>query len=155
MALLLVIRLKGESGRKPEERKTLELLRLHKKFHAVLVKDTPAYRGMLKVLNNVATWGEISKETLAKLIEKRGRLVGNKRVTIEYLKEIGYDNFEELAKDLIEEKKDITEIPGLKPVFRLRPPKGGFKGTIKKHYREGGETGYRGEAINELVLKMI
>ena len=56
---------------------------------------------------------------------------------------------------MITGKKKIDEIPGLKPVFRLRPPKGGFKGTIKKHFREGGETGYRGEAINDLVLKMI
>ncbi len=155
MTLLLVIRLKGESGRRPEERKTLELLRLHRKFHAVLVRDTPPYRGMLKVLDHVATWGEINEQTLAKLIEKRGYLTGNKRITLEYLKKLGYNSFEELARDLIEGRKKITDIPGLKPVFRLRPPKGGFEGTIKKHYREGGETGYRGEAINELVLRMI
>ena len=110
---------------------------------------------MLQVLNNVVTWGEIDEATLAKLIEKRGYVTGGKRITLDYLKNIGYESFEDLARDLITGKKKIDEIPGLKPVFRLRPPKGGFKGTIKKHFREGGETGYRGEAINDLVLKMI
>ncbi|MCD6458193.1 MAG: 50S ribosomal protein L30 [Thermoprotei archaeon] len=155
MSLLIVIRLKGQSGRKPDEEKTLELLRLHKKFHAVLIKDSHSYKGMLQVLNNVVTWGEIDEATLAKLIEKRGYVTGGKRITLDYLKNIGYESFEDLARDLITGKKKIDEIPGLKPVFRLRPPKGGFKGTIKKHFREGGETGYRGEAINDLVLKMI
>ena len=43
----------------------------------------------------------------------------------------------------------------LSPVFRLHPPRGGFKGSTKKPYSDGGELGYRGPAINELIRRMI
>ncbi len=154
-AMLAVIRIKGQAGRKPEERKTLELLRLHKKFHAVIVPDTPSYRGMLKVVEYVVTYGEIDEETLALLIERRGRLTGNRRVTLDYVKSLGFEDFRALARAVLEGKVDIRKLPNFKPVFRLHPPKGGFDGTIKKHYREGGELGYRGPAINELLRRMI
>ncbi len=152
--LYIVVRIKGIPGRKPEERKTLELLRLHKKFHAVLVRATPSIKGMLKVVEYVVTYGEIDEETLALLLERRGRLTGNKRVTKEYLEKIGFKDFRELARAILEGKVDIRKLPDFKPVFRLHPPSGGFKGSIKKHYREGGELGYRGPAINELIKRM-
>ena len=156
MGLLLVIRLRGAPDRRPDEEKALSLLRLHKTFHAVLVRDSPAIRGMLdKTLGSVVTYGEIDKETLAELLRKRGRLVGNKPVTEEYLKKLGFSSFEELAEALISGKVSINDLPGLKPVFRLRPPSGGFKGSIKKNIGAGGECGYRGPAINELVRRML
>jgi len=154
-ALYVVIRIKGESGLKPDEEKTLELLRLTRKFAATVVKNTPSIRGMLKKLEYVVTYGEINEDTLAKLIEKRGRLIGNKRVTREYLQNLGFKDYKELAKALLEGKIDLKSLPELKPEFRLHPPWGGFKGTIKKHYRVGGELGYRGKDINKLLLKMI
>ncbi|MEM2203989.1 MAG: 50S ribosomal protein L30, partial [Sulfolobales archaeon] len=43
----------------------------------------------------------------------------------------------------------------VKPVFRLHPPSGGFKGSIKKPYGNGGELGYRGQDINDLIRRMI
>ncbi len=156
MALLAVIRLRGEADRKPDERKALELLRLHRVNHAVLVRDTPSIRGMLKnTLEHVVTYGEVDEETLAMLIERRGRLVGGGRITEEYLRDLGYGSFRELAKALIEGKAEWSKLPGVKPVFRLTPPSKGFKGTIKKHYTEGGELGYRGSDINRLLRSMI
>jgi len=152
--LYVVIRIRGESGRRPEERKTLELLRLHKKFHAVLVRATPSIRGMLKVVEHVVTYGEIDEDTLALLLERRGRLTGNKRVTREYLEKLGFKDFKELARAILKSEVDIRKLPDFKPVFRLHPPSGGFDGTIKKHFRDGGELGYRGTAINELVRRM-
>jgi large subunit ribosomal protein L30 len=47
----------------------------------------------------------------------------------------------------------IKDIPNLKPVFRLHPPRKGHKG-IKQSFKTGGELGYHGEAINELIKKM-
>lgn len=156
MPLLLVVRLRGKPDRKPEEEKALELLRLHKVFHATLVEDTPSMRGMLeKTLSSVVTYGEVRKDVLAELLKRRGRLVGNKKLTLEYLKSLGYNSYESLAEALISGKISLNDIPGLKPVFRLRPPSGGFKGTIRKNVKAKGETGYRGEAINDLVLRML
>ena len=48
--------------------------------------------------------------------------------------------------------KDINE---LKPVFRLAPPKGGHRGTIKKAFHAGGTLGNVSEYINVLASKMM
>jgi len=120
------------------------------------VQDTPSIRGMLdKTLSSVVTYGEIRRDVLVELLKRRARVTGNKKLTLEYLRKIGYGSFEELADALLKGEVKLEDIPGLKPVFRLRPPSGGFKGTIKKNIRAGGETGYRGEAINDLILKML
>jgi len=39
-------------------------------------------------------------------------------------------------------------------VFRLQPPRGGFRGGIKQHFPNGA-LGYRGAKINDLVKAMI
>lgn len=155
MSLLAVILIRSPTDRRPEEQKTLELLKLNRKFNCVIVPDTPSIRGMLKVLENVVTYGEIDKSVLAALIEKRGRLDGGKKMQANYLKKLGYGNFEELAEALLSGVTSLDKLPSFKPVFRLHPPKGGFKRTIKKHYSDGGELGYRGHKINELLLTMI
>lgn len=38
--------------------------------------------------------------------------------------------------------------------YRLHPPRGGFKKTIKRP-RPDGELGYRGEKINDLIARMM
>jgi large subunit ribosomal protein L30 len=48
----------------------------------------------------------------------------------------------------------LKDLKDIKPVFRLHPPKKGFKGTIKRSYKSGGVTGYRGEDINNLIKRM-
>ena len=43
-----------------------------------------------------------------------------------------------------------------KPFFRLCPPRGGFERKgIKRSFGSGGALGYRGSAINELIMRMI
>jgi len=155
MGLLAVVRIRGEPDRHPEERTALRLLKLHKVFHCTLVPDTPSIRGILKTLEHVVAYGEIDKETLKKLIQKRGELKGGKCVTIEYLKSIGFDSYDALAEALINGKIALKDLPDFKPVFRLHPPKGGFKGSVKKHFSEGGEVGYRGPGMNDILNKMI
>jgi len=109
---------------------------------------------MLKKAHHFLTWGEISKETIALLLKKRGRLVGNKKLTDEYAKEIGYKTLDELAEALHKTKVEFSKLPKMKPVFRLHPPSKGYKGKVKKSFTTGGVTGYRGEDINNLIKKM-
>ena len=45
-------------------------------------------------------------------------------------------------------------IPGLKPFFRLHPPRGGLR-SVKKPFTLGGDLGYRGPAINDLIRRML
>jgi len=109
---------------------------------------------MLRKAQHFLTWGEISKENIALLLRKRGRLVGNKRLTDGYAKEIGYKSLEELAEALHKTRVEFNRLPGIKPVFRLHPPSKGFKGKVKRSYTTGGVTGYRGENINNLIKRM-
>lgn len=153
--LLAVVRLRGVVGVPEDIEATLKMLRLHKVNHATLVEDTPSYQGMLLKASGYITYGEIDKGTLIELLKKRGRLVGNRPVTDEYAKKLGFDGLEGLAEAILEGRIRLKELPGFKPVFRLHPPGGGFKKSVKKPIGAGGELGYRGAGINELLRKMM
>ena len=151
--MFLVIRIRGTTGVKRGIADTLDMLRLNRISHAVLVDETDSYKGMLQKGKDYITWGEVNVETLAKIIAKRGRLVGDAHVTDEYLKEnTDYKSIEELANALIKGEIKAQDV-GMKPVFRFHPPRKGYKG-IRKPVTEGGSLGYRGEDINNLAIKM-
>jgi hypothetical protein len=50
---------------------------------------------------------------------------------------------------------DAAKNPRSEELLKALTPTKGYKGKTKKSYRAGGEAGYRGEAINELVKRMI
>ena len=151
---LAVVRVRGVSDVFREIKETMELLHLPRNCHATLVDNRPAYVGMLKKAQHYLTWGEISRENIALLLKKRGRLVGNKKLTDEYAKEIGYKSLDELAQAIHKTRVEFNKLPRIKPVFRLHPPSKGFKGKVKRSYTTGGVTGYRRENINNLIKRM-
>lgn len=154
--LLAVIRVRGRVDVRPEVHHTLSLLRLHKSNHCVLVRNEGPIRGMLQVVKDWITWGEINKETLEDLLKKRAYLLGGKRgLSEEYVKEnTSYKGMDALIEALLTTKITVNEIKGLKPVFRLNPPRKGYSG-VKRQYTQGGALGYRGGAINALLCQMI
>ncbi|MEM5778504.1 MAG: 50S ribosomal protein L30 [Candidatus Aenigmatarchaeota archaeon] len=138
-----VIRIRGLVGIKKDIKDTLAMLRLHRKMHCVLLKETDSIKGMLQKVKDYVTWGEIEDEILKQLIKKRARKIGNKRLS------------EVEVEEVFKKVKEIEKIPKeIKPIFRLTPPSKGFKKSIKQHYPKG-ELGYRGKAINELIKRMI
>jgi large subunit ribosomal protein L30 len=81
-----------------------------------------------------------------------------KSLTDDYIKRVlGLESIEVLAKSIIEGKVLFHKLEefGIKPVFRLHPPKKGFKGSVKKPYKDGGELGYRGRDVNDLLKRMM
>ena len=151
--MYLVIRIRGTTGVKQGIASTLEMLRLNRISHAVLVEENPSYEGMLQKGKDYITWGEVDLETLTELVEKRGRLVGGARLSEEYLAEnTDYSTFEELANALLNGEIKAQDI-NMKPVFRLHPPRKGYKG-IRHSVNEGGSLGYRGEDINNLAKRI-
>ncbi len=153
---LAVVRVRGVSDIQREIKETMNMLRLQRNCHATLVDDRPAYLGMLRKARNYLTWGEISKETLTLLLTKRGRLVGNKKLSDEYAQKVGKKSLNELAEALLKGEIEFHNLPSIKTVFRLHPPSKGFKGKVKRSYASSeGVSGYRGEAINKLLEKMI
>ena len=151
---LAVIRVRGTSDISREIKETLQMLHLTRNCHATLIDDRPSYLGMLRKARNYLTWGEISKEAIQLLVEKRGRLIGNKKLTEKYAQQIGHESLSDLAEAIYELRVEYDSLLNIKPIFRLRPPKKGFKGKVKRSYAAGGVTGYRGEAINELIKRM-
>ena len=152
---LAVVRIRGVGDASPQVERTLELLHLTRNCHITLVDDRPSFIGMLKKVRNFVTWGEITKENILLLLHKRGRLVGDKNVDDEYTQRVGYKNLEEFAEAVHQLKFEFTKMLEIKPVFRAHPPRKGYKGRIKKSFNVGGVTGYRGEAINKLIEKMV
>jgi len=152
--MFAVIRLRGNVDVNRKIKETLKLLRLHKKYHCVVIPDTPSYRGMLQVVKDYVAFGEIDEKILASLLRNRGRLRGNRKLTDEYVKEkTGYESIEDFAKAVIDGKAKLKDLPDLKPVFRLHPPRGGLK-SIKWHFGYGGDLGYHGKEIARLLYKM-
>lgn len=152
---LVVIKVRGTISAKREARETLDMLKMKKTHNAVIIDNRPSFIGMLYRVQNYVTWGEVTEEILAEMIKKRGRLAGNKRFTDESAKELGYKTIEALATAIKTCEVEYWKLPNVRSVFKLHPPKKGFKGKTKKSYAAGGETGYRSEKINDLIKKMI
>ncbi|MGB9635545.1 MAG: 50S ribosomal protein L30 [Candidatus Micrarchaeia archaeon] len=150
--LYAVVRVRGRTGIQPDIKHTMELLNLTRINHCVLLKDTPQNRGMLQVCKDYVTWGEVSADVLSQLIKKRGRLLGNKRLTEDVVKQKGYSGFDEFLEALYAGKVALAEL-GIKKVFRLNPPRKGY-GTVKQPYPRGA-VGNRGKDINMLLRRMI
>ena len=152
---LVVVKIRGTISAQREARETLDLLHLGHTNHAVLIDSRPAYKGMLQTINNYVTYGEPTKETVAMMLQKRARLAGDKKMTEEYAKKIGYKSIDDLAEAIVKCKVQFQKLPDVQPRFRLHPPSKGYRGKIKKGFKAGGEAGYRGEAINDLVQRMV
>jgi len=152
--LLALIRLRGTVNVPSKIKDTLKMLRVERPNYMTLIPKTPEYMGMIKKVKDFVTWGEVSKDTLEFVLRKRGELTGRKKLTDEYIKEnTKYSNISEFASALFDGSATLSDVPQLKRFFRLHPPRKGFK-AIKKGFAEGGDLGYRGTTINELIVRM-
>ena len=156
MEKIAIIRIRGETKIRKDIKDTLAMLRLYKKNTCVIIDIRKDLIGMLKKVKDYVTWGELDKETLKLLLEKRGLLPGKVKLDEKYLKKhvkVGFDDF---VSEVFSGKKKLKDVPGLKSFFRLNPPVGGFERKgIKEVYVAGGVLGYRKDGINKLIKKMI
>jgi large subunit ribosomal protein L30 len=154
--MFAIIRLRGDVNVSPEIKYTLELLRLHRVNHCVIAEENEYSRGMIRKVKDYVAWGEISEEMLETLLRYRGRVTGGKRLSEEIIHDkTAVSSFTELAQALKSSKITMKELAaqGIKPVFRLHPPRKGHRG-LKRSYTQGGVLGYHGDKINDLLLKM-
>lgn len=142
--MLVVIRIRGGVKIRKETKDTLRMLRLNRKMHAVIIKNSPSYKGMLQAAKDWITWGEVGELLVEQLLAKRGRKEGDKRLSQDEVK---------AALKMLKEDKSPMEA-GVKPVLRLSPPSGGFKHSIKQHWPRG-ELGYRGKEMEALIRSMM
>jgi len=152
--MFAVIRVRGSVGKRKDIKDTLKMLRLKKPNNCVIIPETKEHVGMLKKVKDLITWGKIDKKTLTKLIEKRSKIIGGKTIDKEALKEItGFDNFDKFSEALIKGKTKLKDYKRIKPLFRLNPPRHGYKATRLPYPK--GDLGNRKDKINELLERMI
>ena len=148
-----VVRVRGSVNVNPKIKETMRLMKLSRVNHCVIIPENETYTGMLNIIKDYVTWGEIDSETTELLLESSGKSSGNSAFSKEHLKETTYKTMKALAKGLTEGKVVMRDVPGLKPLFRLHPPRKGYEG-IKRSYKVGGALGYRADKINVLLRRM-
>ena len=148
-----VVRVRGSVNVNPKIKETMKLMKLSRVNHCVIIPENETYAGMLNIIKDYVTWGEIDSETTELLLESSGKSSGNSAFSKEHLKETTFKTMKALAKGLTEGKVVMRDVPGLKPLFRLHPPRKGYEG-IKRSFKVGGALGYRADKINILLRRM-
>ena len=150
-----VIRVRGTVNVNPDIKKTLQIMNLTRANHCVLIDESKSVKGMLQIVKDYVTWGEVNDETVSMLLRERGRLIGNKQLTDDHIKtSTSYKTIDELSSAIAKGNVKINEVPEMKKVFRLHPPLQGYEG-IKRSIINKGTLGYRGEKITNLLEKMM
>ena len=141
--LTAVIRISGMVKVRKDFAETLDRMKLRRKYACVLIDlKNKNIKGMLEKIKYFVSYGDVSKETLVKLLESRGKSIeGNK-------KEIKIEA-NNVAEGLMNGKK--LEDFGLKPFFRLHPPR---KGIDSKRQYPKGVLGNNKE-IDKLIESML
>jgi large subunit ribosomal protein L30 len=155
--MMVIVRVRGEVHVNADIEDTMRLLHLIRINNCVVIDTRPEYAGMVAKIKDYVTWGEVSPETFEKLLQKRGKVAGGHALTDEYMKKnTKYATIKKFADDFMKFKAEMKDAKGVKPVFKLSPPVKGYdRGGIKHPYSLGGALGYRKEAINALIEKMI
>lgn len=135
---IAIIRIRGLVNVKRKTQDTLDYLRLKRKNVCVVVENKREILGMIKKAENYVAFGEIDKETLKLLLEKRAV----PRIEID----------EKKIDEFLAGKMTLKQL-GIKPFFRLHPPRGGFKSTKLPYPR--GVLGNNKKEINKLIKKML
>jgi large subunit ribosomal protein L30 len=153
----LVIRARSDRGVTKKIRDTMLMLNLTRVNHATLIPDTVTYSGMLQKSKDYITWGEVDADTIETLLKERGRMVGDKPVDDATIKASSdYKTVAAFAKAIAAGDATMKDVDGLKPIFRLHPPRGSKGwGGIKRAFTIGGALGFRGEAISDLAGRML
>lgn len=153
---IAVVRIRGHIQVRHTIEKTMESLNLTRSNHCVVVPATEDVVGMVRKVKDYVTFGPIDAEGVERLIKERGRLVGDVPITDKYVKEnTDFGSVKELAAAVADGSFRYKDVPGVKPLFRLNPPRKGFKGGVKRSYRAHGSLGDRGDAIGELITRMV
>lgn len=139
---------------------TLCFLRLHKKHTCAILANTPSTKGMLERCKSYITWGEIAPETLTALIKARGKTQKASetgKAALPSKERLPHSN-KEASSQRGTDSSSPHHQQGYhhQQFFHLHPPRGGFERKgIKAPFSIGGSLGYRGNAINALIERML
>ena len=137
--MIAIIRISGHVSMFRGYEEMLFRLRLRNKFTCIVVPETKELHANLIKLRSFVAYGKIDAETLKLLLEKRGKPIApSKKVDI--------------AKALESIEKKGLASAGVKPFFRLHPPRGGIDSA--QHFPKC-VLGDHKEKINDLIRRML
>ena len=152
-----VVRVRGGAHADAPLKETMHHLHLTRQNHAVILPEREELRHMVTKVQGYVTWGPVSVPTVEALLRTRaltedGKMIADGAVPAA----TGAKDLKALAERV--HKEGSLKIPGVKPLFRLHPPKGGWRST-KKPYTLGGALGYREAGtkadMDKLLERMI
>lgn len=150
-----VIRVRGHKNVNKDVEDTMSMLRLTRVNHCVVIPENEVMKGMLQKSKDYITWGEVSEETLTKMIRIRGKLMGDKPIDDEYISQNSqFSSIDDFVKSVVNDEVKYASLKDVKPIFRLHPPRQGYE-AVKKDIKTHGSLGYRGDKINVLIEKML
>jgi len=154
LALLLVLNLHGAINASGPVRQALEEMKVEKRFSASVMPNDASTMGALKLCKDRVSWAPVEQELLTMLLKKRGMVSDTRTLDSASLKKMGFADHEELAAKMVKEEMRLSAIEGLRPFFRLAPPKGGFKRSMRRQSSEKGLLGSNPQ-LGELVRRMV
>lgn len=153
-----LVRIRGTVNVNGKVKDTMRMLRVQFPNHVAIIPSTESNLGMIQKVTDYVAWGEVEPAVVAELLKARGKTVGDEPLTDEIVKKSSdgkYATMDAFAAALAKGEAKMTDLgDGVKPLFRLQPPKGGH-GTIKRHVAAGGPLGYHGKGVNDLIRRMI
>ncbi len=132
--LIALVRVRGRPGTRSDIEETLERLNLPKIHNLSFTIGNKSSIGMIRKCDAFITYGEIEKDIFKKILKKKGIEISDSDI-----------------EAILNGKKKIKEV--LKLPIRLHPPSKGFRST-KKNIKDGGDLGYRGIDIINLLKRM-
>ena len=131
----------GQINSSKAVRQALHELWVAKKFSASVVNDDAPTVGMLKLCKDYVSWAPVDEGLLGDLLKKRGMVSTSKALDQGSLKQLGFKSHEDLASKMVKDKVRLSAVKGILPYFRLAPPRGGFRLSMRRQSTEKGVLG--------------
>merc|ERR1719498_776674 len=158
-----VMRIRGINKLAPKPKKILQLFRLRQLHNGVFIKLNKATWNMIKMVEPFITYGYPTRQTISKLIYKRGFGKVNRsripltdnQIVADSLGSLGINCVEDVIHEIVTCGPNFKAVNNFLWPFKLNSPTGGFE---KKRHSFGqgfGAFGNREEMINGLVAKML
>lgn len=150
----MVVNLHGSINSSAPVRKALNELWVAKKFSASVVTDDPATVGALRLCKDYIAWSPVNEGLLGDLLRKRGMVSSTRTLDQASLKQMGFKKHEDIAAMMVKDQVRLSAVKGVLPFFRLAPPKGGFKRSLRRQSTERGLLG-NNPALEGIVRRML
>ena len=159
--VIFAIRIRGINRISPQSKKVLQLLRLRQINNGIFVRVNKATMTMLRLVEPYITYGAPNLKSVKELVYKRGYAkinraripLTNNSIIEGQLGKIDIICMEDIIHELFTCGPNFKKVNSFLWPFKLNCPTGGFT-KKRNHFNEGGDAGFRADAINKLIRQM-